>query len=224
MSMLTTVVQRARVTFTVGWPLQYASILDMGRLWERLLRRAVAPLAYTQGYNPHARLQFADALPVGYTSECELLDIYLGESVNIEALLAQLQAQAPPGLGIVSAAEVEVGAKAPQSLMRAAMYQVSLRTDVHAAEIAAALAGLLQRTSIPFVRERRGRTQSLELRELIHDLGYVSGDSLWHEVQMRLRCGSNGSGRPADVLEAASLAYSDLRVHRTQLIWEERSS
>ncbi len=108
--------------------------------------------------------------------------------------------------------------------MRAAVYQVSLRTDVHAAEIAAALADLLQRTSIPFLRERRGRMQSLELRELIHDLGHVSEDPPWHEVQMRLRCGSNGSGRPADVLDAAGLAYTDLRVHRTQLIWEERSS
>lgn len=224
MSMLTTVMQRVRVVFAVGWPLQYASILDMGRLWERLLRRAELPLAYTQGYNPHARLQFADALPVGYTSACEMLDIYLGEPVDLEELPDRLQAQAPPGLGIVSAAEVALDAKAPQSLMREAVYQVSLRTDLQAAEIAAALSELLLRTSIPFERERRGRVQSLELRELIHGLGYVSEDRPWHEVHMRLRCRSNGSGRPADVLDAAGLAYTDLRVHRTQLIWEERSS
>lgn len=224
MSMLTTVIQRVRVTFAISWPLQYASILDMGRLWERLLRRAAVPLAYTQGFNPHARLQFADALPVGYTSECEVLDIYLGKAVDVEALPTRLQAQAPPGLGIVTAAEVEIGAKAPQALMQAADYQVWLYTEANTAEITAALDDILARQSIPFARQRRGRTRSYDLRELVHELSYTSGAPPGHQVHMRLRCGSHGSGRPADVLKAAGLAYSDLRVHRTRLIWEERPS
>jgi len=227
MSMLTSAVQRVRLTFSVGWPLQYASILDMGRLWERLLRRVTMPLAYTQGYNPHARLQFADALPVGYTSDCEVVDIYLGQAVDTRSLPALLQAHAPQGLTILEATEIELAAKAPQARMQAAVYRVSLRTEVDAAAIESALQELMARTSIPCQRERRGRVRTYNLRELIHDLDYLNGTSPWHDVRMRLRCGSRGSGRPAEVLEATELAISDIRVHRTQLIWEgqeERSS
>lgn len=222
MSMLTTVVQRVRLTFSVSWPLQYVSILDMGRLWERLMRRANMPLTYTRGYNPHARLQFADALPVGYTSDCELLDVYLGREVDVKTLPTLLQPFAPPGLVIADATEVEVGAKAPQALMRAAVYRVSLRTEADATTIGAALDDILARTNIPVQRERRGRIRTHDLRELVYELDYLNGAPPWHDVRMRLRCGSRGSGRPAEVLDATGLAISDIRVHRTQLIWDEQ--
>ena len=54
-------VQRTRVTFGLAGPLVYASVLDLGRLWERLLRRAGMPLAYSRGFSPHPRFQFASA-------------------------------------------------------------------------------------------------------------------------------------------------------------------
>jgi len=219
MSMLTTAVQRVRLTFSVRWPLQYASILDMGRLWERLLRRANVPVAYTQGYNPHIRLQFADALPVGYTSDCEAVDIYLGEQIDASLLPATLQAFAPPGLHVTNAVEVELGAKAPQALMRGAVYQVSAHTDATPEAIRNALEDILQRQSIPRQRKRRGRVRTYDLRELIYELAYLSGVPPWHQLRMHLHCGSQGSGHPADVLEASGLLVSDLRVHRIQLIW-----
>ncbi|MGC9359452.1 MAG: TIGR03936 family radical SAM-associated protein [Anaerolineae bacterium] len=222
MSMLTTAVQRVRLTFAVRWPLQYASVLDMGRLWERLLRRTGVPMAYTQGYNPHMRMQFADALPVGYTSDCEAVDIYLGERVAPDALPAFLQRDAPPGLRVTDAIEVSLKAQAPQALMQAAIYLVSVHTDATPAAIREALAALLERESITRVHKRRGRARTYDLRELIYELAYLSGVPPRHHLQMRLRCGSHGSGRPADVLAAAELPVSDLRVHRTHLIWAEQ--
>ncbi len=222
MSMLTMAEQRVRVTFAVRWPLQYASVLDMGRLWERLLRRAGLPVAYTQGYNPHMRMQFADALPVGYTSDCEAIDIYLGERVAPSELPALLQRYAPPGLRVSDAVEVDLKAKAPQALMREAIYRVSVHTEATPAAIREKLAALLERESIPRERKRRGRLRTYDLRELIYELAYLSGVPPRHHLHMRLRCGSHGSGRPADVLDAAELPISDLRVHRIQLVWGQQ--
>ena len=51
--------QRWRVTFAKGPQLKYISHLDLSLAWERALRRAGMPLAYSQGFNPQARLQLA---------------------------------------------------------------------------------------------------------------------------------------------------------------------
>ena len=70
-------IQRLRVKFGRGRKLKYISHLDLMRLWERGLRRAGVPVAYSEGFNPRPRLSFASPLAVGTTSESELLDILL---------------------------------------------------------------------------------------------------------------------------------------------------
>ena len=69
--------QRLRVTFSRGEELKYLSHLDVMRLWERALRRADLPLAYSQGFSPHAKISIAAPLPLGVTGERELMDIVL---------------------------------------------------------------------------------------------------------------------------------------------------
>jgi len=68
---------RLRITFSKeGW-LIYSSHLDLMRVWERALRRAGAPLAYSGGFNPRPKLQIARALPLGHVGEGELIDVWL---------------------------------------------------------------------------------------------------------------------------------------------------
>jgi len=69
--------QRLRITFAKGETLKYISHLDLARAWERALRRAGVPLAYSQGFNPRPKMAFAAALPVGYTATAEMVDILL---------------------------------------------------------------------------------------------------------------------------------------------------
>ena len=68
--------QRIRIKFNRGEEIKFISHLDITRLWERALRRAGVPLAYSQGFSPHPQLSFAVPLAVGMTSEAELLDIF----------------------------------------------------------------------------------------------------------------------------------------------------
>ncbi|MCL4464985.1 MAG: TIGR03936 family radical SAM-associated protein, partial [Chloroflexi bacterium] len=76
-----TAVQRLRVSFSRGEAAKYVSHLDLARLWERALRRARLPVAYSAGFTPHARLAFAAPLAVGITASAELVDVYLSELV-----------------------------------------------------------------------------------------------------------------------------------------------
>ncbi len=66
---------KIRITYTkMGW-LKYTSNLDVQKLWERAIRRARLPLAYSQGYHPKPKMNLAAPLPLGFTSSAELIDI-----------------------------------------------------------------------------------------------------------------------------------------------------
>ena len=215
----TQAVQRLRVTHGIEGPLRYASLLDMQGLWERLLGRARVPVAYTQGFNPHQRLQFGSALPVGYSSECELLDVFLAERIAPLAFAKAVRRQAPAGLDLKEVLEVPLKAKALQSMMRAARYQVRIWAKETQAEVGAALMCLVQRASIVRQRSKRGRTVDYDLRPLIHELRFVSAHEGCHELRMDLACGVGGSGRPEEVIDEMGLTVSRFSIHRCRLTW-----
>jgi len=215
------VVQRLRATYSIDDPLCYASLLDMLGLWERLLRRARVRMAYTQGFNPHQRLQFGSPLPVGYTSECEMVDVFLAEHVALAEFVRAVGGQTPVGLSIESVLEVPIKAKALQATMRAAHYRVCLRSQEGPEEVRAALSRLLSRESIVRQRTKKRRMVDYDLRPLIHDLIYTSTLGKCHELYMELACGEGGSGRPEEIIDEMALAVSDFRIHRCRLIWDD---
>jgi len=218
--MRTDTVQRLRVGFGIDGPLCYISVLDMGRLWERLLHRANIPITYTQGYNPHPKLQFAAALPVGYSSACELVDILLAERVAPGEFLARSRAQQPIGLDIYCVEQVALKAPALQSKMRKAEYEVQLWIQDESVDVQETLHDFLARPSIMRQRAKKGRKVDYDLRPLVHALGYQGYIGTCHELNMLLRCGSRGSGRPEEIIDELGLSVERYAIRRTKLIWD----
>ena len=212
-------VQRLRVTYGIDGPLRYTSVLDMGRLWERLLRRARVPLAYTQGYSPHPRLQFAAALPVGYGSTCELVDILLAERMELHAFTQAIVSQAPQGLAIAQVEEMPLKAESPQSTMRAADYRVTLWTPAERAHVEAALPSLMERPSISRRRIKKGQMADYDLRPLIYKLQYVASVDGGHELSMTLACGSHGAGRAEEIMDELAVGVTHYSIQRIRLVW-----
>lgn len=212
-------VQRMRLTYSVEGALIYVAVLDLGRMWERLLRRAGVPLAYSQGFNPHTRLQFAAPLPVGYSSECELLDVWLRRSVHPGDIVAPIRAQSPRGLTLHGVVEVPLRAPAPQSSVRLATYRVRLHMRAGCASISESLARFLAQESAVRTRNRKGRQQDYDLRQLVQHVTHVGEVGGEHELSMILACGPGGSGRAEEVLAALDLPVESYSVHRTHLVW-----
>jgi radical SAM-linked protein len=219
--MRTMVVQRLRIIYGIANALSYASVLDIGRLWERLLHRAQMPLAYTQGFNPHPRMQFAAALAVGYTSSYEVLDLLLSDQVEIENASERLRAQCPSGLAILKVEQVPLDAPSPQATLRQMSYQLYLQTDASTAEVQNAIGKLLSQTSYTYQRQRKGLTRSFDLRPLIHDIRYNKEQSGQHTIELDLLFKAEGSIRPEEVISALALPIKRLAVHRTALYWGE---
>jgi radical SAM-linked protein len=222
----TTVVQRLRIRYAVEGPMRYVSVLDQGRIWERLLRRADIPLAYTQGYNPRPRLQLGTALPVGYGSDCEFIDLFLSAPMAPEALTNAIISQLPPGLEVHAVQEVPLKAAAIESQVREACYEVRVWTDEASADdagarIQRAIDILLARTEIPRQRHKKGRLADYDLRPLILDIRYHLQHDSCHLLIMRLRAGPQGSGRPEEVLDELGLADGRYRIQRCELVLAE---
>src|SRR5215470_2358782 len=72
-------VQRIRLRYTKRGRLRFTSHRDFQRAFERALRRAEVPMAYSAGFTPHPKVSYANAAPTGTGSEAEFLEIALVE-------------------------------------------------------------------------------------------------------------------------------------------------
>jgi len=110
--------QRLRLRYSKKGEARYIGHLDVARFWERVFRRVDLPIAYSQGFNPQARLQFASALPVGVAGENELVDVWLLERIEPTAWLDRLRRTLPPGFFLKDIEEVPLKSPAMQSRLR----------------------------------------------------------------------------------------------------------
>ena len=117
---------RIRITFAKTEAMRYTGHLDLQRAWERTFRRARLPLAYSQGFHPQARLNLACALPLGFTSQCELLDAWLETSLQMNDILSALVRAAPPGIEITHLEEITERLPALQTQVTSAEFVVTL--------------------------------------------------------------------------------------------------
>ncbi|WP_308036667.1 TIGR03936 family radical SAM-associated protein [Actinoplanes sp. DH11] len=127
--------QRLRLRYAKRGPLRFTSHRDFARAFERALRRAAVPIAYSQGFTPHPKISYASAAPTGVGSEAEYLEIGLQAPVDPEELRVALDAALSPGLDILEAVIAVEGSLADRidaSQWRIELPQVEEKTAVDA--------------------------------------------------------------------------------------------
>jgi len=207
-------ITRIRVEYTKGKDLRFTGHLDMQRIWERLLRRSGLPVRYSQGYHPRTRLNLASALPLGFTSDSELLDFWMDEQRPPEEIHTRLSAAALPELTIISVQSVDLREDALQVQMTAAEYTVSFFEPQDEALLKNKAAALLSQKEI--TRTRRKKTY--DLRPLILRLEVINGNEGEPSLRMRLRAEPGATGRPDEVMDALGFSNTDTLIQRTKLL------
>jgi radical SAM-linked protein len=119
-------VQRLRVRFGKQGDLRLLSHLDLLRLFDRAIRRAALPIAYSGGYHPMPRMIPASALSLGLTSEGELIDLELTEAMDPQVALEQLQAQFPPDVPIYAVESVAPDSPSVTEAIQTAQFRIQL--------------------------------------------------------------------------------------------------
>jgi len=208
-------VYRLRLIFTRDERLKFIGQLDMARTWERAIRRAGLPLAYSHGFNPRPRMQFASALPLGCTGEAEVLDLWLETAVLPDQVARALTPVLPAGLSLRRVEPVPLKAPALPTQIVASIYRVTVEGPMDEAQARRRVADLLAADRIP--RQRRGKTY--DLRPLIESLEVVEATPEAVTLRMRLAAGDRGTGRPDEVLDALGWGDRPAWIHRERIVF-----
>jgi radical SAM-linked protein len=203
--------------FSKEGPARFISHLDLSKTLERALNRAQIPISFTQGFNPQPRMQFADALPLGLTSECEIVDFWLKVKKEPEETLIALKAKMASGIRVISIEEVEISAPPLQTITKLSEYRVFLTDEFPDEVIEVRVDALLEAATIPSVR----RNKQYDLRPLILELNVISHTRDSVELGMVMPLEPGRTGRPDEVLKALNIDPLAARIHRTKLILAE---
>ena len=219
--------QRLRIRFARGPEAATIGHLDLARAWERALVDAGASLSYSQGTRAQARLTLAAGLPMGVTSEGELLDVLLAARADPTRLSERVREHLPQGLTALDVREVGIGTPSLPASVRWADYEVDVPSADGGAAIRTAIDVLLAASTLPWKDTRGEKTRHYDLRPLVLELRVLDeSDSeaagCTSHLAMRLRCDASGVGRPDQVVKA--LGHSEAaRIHRKRLILAEVS-
>lgn len=209
---------RIRITFAKQGALRYTGHLDLHKIWERATRRADLPLAYSQGFHPQPKIQLAAALPLGFSSRCELVDMWIDdENLDLTALPNVMGQAVPAGIKILNAEKVEERGPALQTQVVSAEYEVTLFDEINLDGLTQRLATVMESASLP--RERRGKPY--DLRPLIETMQLIEPDAEGHpRLFLRLAAREGATGRPEEVLDVLGIRYEGTRVERSRLVFK----
>jgi radical SAM-linked protein len=209
---------RIRITFAKLGALRFTGHLDLHKLWERAARRAQLPLAYSHGFHPQPKMNIAAALPLGFSSRCEVMDMRLEHEIQLEGVREKLQQTLPAGIQVLNVEDADERAPALQTQVASAEYQVTLTGLIDGSELKRKIDSVMESESI--IRERRGK--KYDLRPLIEGLALTPAplpDESREKIFMRLAAREGATGRPEEVLDTLGIAFEETHIERTNLIF-----
>ncbi|WP_051426175.1 TIGR03936 family radical SAM-associated protein [Jiangella gansuensis] len=165
--------QKLRVRFAKRGRLRFTSHRDFQRAFERALRRADVPMAYSHGFTPHPKVSYAGATPTGAASEAEYLELSLTRVCDPGDIRAALDRALPPGLDIVEV--VEAGAGALADRLQASRWRIEL-PGADGAEVAAAVETFLAADSVEVERLTKNGVRRLDPRQAVLSASVDSAD------------------------------------------------
>ncbi|HEX6421850.1 MAG TPA: TIGR03936 family radical SAM-associated protein [Acidimicrobiales bacterium] len=163
---------RVRLRFSKQGKVRFTSHRDLARIWERALRRADVPIAYTEGFSPRPKLSFGLALSTGHESLGEYLDVALRDAqdlVAVERLPALLGPVLPAGIDVQSAVALPPGADSLQQVVTSCTWYIEVG-DVTPPDAAAGVSRALAASELTLTRERKGQPVTDDVRPAIVDL------------------------------------------------------
>jgi radical SAM-linked protein len=167
-------VQRIRLRYTKRGRLRFTSHRDFQRAFERALRRAEVPMAYSAGFTPHPKVSYANAAPTGTGSEAEFLEIALAEARDPDMLRELLDESLPSGLDIVDAVEARVSGLADR--LTASVWELRL-DGVEPAVAERAVGVFLAAGTVEVERRTKNGMRTFDTRGAVAELAVAEPDA-----------------------------------------------
>ena len=214
-------VQRIRFRISRVGDVRFLSHLELAAAWIRALRRAGAPLAYSQGFHQHPKVTFSTASPVGEESTGDYMDVVLLRAVDPEELLERLVEVLPTGLGALSAQEVGLRSPSLMSLVEGFRYTLrSSEADVESTrdriqELMGSDEVIVERKK-PRKGRRPPKTKRFNIRPMIAELAMEDSSSV--EVSFATTRSDDRLAKWREVAELIGLDPQSVRVMKHQTV------
>lgn len=165
----------------------YIGHLDLMTFFQRALKRAELPIAYSQGFNPHQQMSFAVPLSLGSYGYGEYVDIELKEPVEEKEIISRLNSVMNKGLVITQARRLNEGEKTGAAIVTSADYRVTLPIKLKNTDDV--IQALLASDKMEIERTSKRITKLVNIRPDIFSLSVDnSGDNT--VLNMRIATGS----------------------------------
>jgi radical SAM-linked protein len=224
---------RIRIRFAKVGKVRWTSHRDTARMWERAFRRANLPLVWTNGFSPRPKVSFGLALPTGYESVAEYLDLELigdpvaeSSDVDVTALPATLSAVLPQGVDATAATVIDDRAPSLQEQVSSCTWRLAVvpsdaaAAAISEAELARRVERVLDAGSVVVTRQRKGVEVTDDIRPGILSVRAAgAGDEgIWLECDLTSQ---PRSLRPSELVAALGTDVQERHVRRLHQ-WIER--
>jgi radical SAM family uncharacterized protein/radical SAM-linked protein len=188
---------RVRLCYTKRGPARFIGTRELAELFYRAARRAALPVTFSNGHHPLPRLSFGPAVPVGVTSDGELMDMELCDDVEPGAVAAALDLELPDGLRVIGAWAEPLDGRRIEPAIRGFRYVVQLPEEwADVRRLTERVAAFDQARSFPVCkRGKRGATKTVDVRATTTI--EVGGPG---HLQLEVRCDTQGSAPPAAIV------------------------
>ena len=208
---------RVRINYSKGNPLKFTGALDLQAIWQRSLRRAGLSVELSQGFHPQPKIQLPFPLPLGFTAQNEIIDIWFAQDYAPDDIREKLAVFLPEGIEIQLVEPIDGQKKSISSSATHADFKVLVDTDaVNCDELKTSLEKLLDCQAI--IREKNNKQYDLKPLILSIQMGKeMDGKCV---LEMRLSAHPSTTGRPDEVMKELGLDLADCEIERLGVHFE----
>lgn len=189
---------KVRIKFRKYGAMKFIGHLDIMRYFQKAMRRAEIPIAFTGGYSPHMIMSFANPLGVGVTSDGEYFDVELTEPIASDQAVKQLNDAMVEGMEIVSFVEIPDNKKETgMSIVAAADYLSKVKSGNFPADWKERAQGFLSQEEIKVWKATKKSEKEVDIKPMIYRFE-VRDDRIY----MQVATGSVENLKPGLVMEA----------------------
>ena len=189
---------KARIKFRKYGVMKFIGHLDVMRFFQKVMRRADIPIAFSGGFSPHMIMSFANPLGVGVTSDGEYFDVELTEEIDMQAAVARMNETVVEGIEIVNMVPISDDKKQTgMSIVAAADYLSSLKNGEFPDDWKEKAKGFMSQSSISIVKKTKKSEKEVDIKPMIYKFE-VRDDS----VYMLVATGSVENLKPELVMQA----------------------
>ena len=188
---------KARIKFRKYGVLRFIGHLDVMRFFQKLMRRADIPIAFTGGYSPHMIMSFASPLGIGLTSDGEYLDIERTAPVDSREAVKRMNEECVEGIEIISIRQISDEKKMTgMTILAAADYLISVKKGALPEKWKEAFADFMAQREICVIKQTKRSEREEDIRPLIFRWE-IQGENIW----LQLAAGSRNNLKPDLVMD-----------------------